>query len=659
MEQTSHFNMLTCAPIEGADLKQQLDNAVNQLNAKITVHRRVKATRERQGQIEPWGKNYTYQLKDNKVYFRMGCDMKEIKTTPQQYQQYAALCDLRDVTRQLLDMQKTSVSDAELLKIRQELNDKYDSYIKNYGNINTKDTRKLFSDDADFPIICSLETLNQETGKLEKADIFYRRTVNPTIEITSVQTAEEALQISLDKRGKPDIAYMATLLDQEPDAVCKELMEKGHIFIDPEQNIPGKAFSGVVERADYLSGNVRRKLTMAQNAAQKQPDFQRNVDALQTVIPEDIRAEEISVRMGCAWIDPDDYTAFLSHLAGRREYDQRCKVTYSPITGEFDIMNAGSRKDLNQNELATYGTNDYTMYELAKKILNQRRITVLKEMPNPNDPGKTVTRTDAKASKIAIDKANQIKEEFRKWIFDDPKRKAKYERRYNDIFNSLVGREYDGSKLTFPGMASDFTLRPHQKNCVARAIYGGNTLAAHVVGAGKSAVMFTTIMKKKELGLINKACVVVPKPLTEQVANEWRRLYPDARLLTVTNDDLSTEAKRKLFTARVATGAYDAVIMSQEQFEKIPMSKAYREKFMRQEIDQLTDIISAKRAEIGGKRDYTIKQIERAKKQMEVRLAKLLDPKSKGKGKDDLLEFEQLGFDFLCVDEAHACTTRS
>jgi N12 class adenine-specific DNA methylase len=200
-------------------------------------------------------------------------------------------------------------------------------------------------------------------------------------------------------------------------------------------------------------------------------------------------------------------------------------------------------------------------------------------------------------------------------------------------------------------MASDFTLRPHQKNCVARAIYGGNTLAAHVVGAGKSAVMFTTIMKKKELGLINKACVVVPKPLTEQVANEWRRLYPDARLLTVTNDDLSTEAKRKLFTARVATGAYDAVIMSQEQFEKIPMSKAYREKFMRQEIDQLTDIISAKRAEIGGKRDYTIKQIERAKKQMEARLAKLLDPKSKGKGKDDLLEFEQLGFDFLCVDE--------
>ena len=653
MEQTSHFNMLTCAPIEGADLKQQLDGAIRQLNAKISVNRREKAVRERQGQLEPWGKNYTYQLKDNKVYFRMGGDMKEVKTTGKQYRQYEALCGLRDTTRQLLDMQKTSASDESLQELRQELNNRYDGFVAEYGSINAPANRKLFSDDSDFPIICSLESIHPETGKTEKADIFYRRTVNPTIEITSVQTAEEALQVSLDQRGRPDIPYMATLLDREPNAVCIELLDKGLVFVDPEQNIPGKPFSGVVERAEYLSGNVRRKLTMAKNAAQKEPKYQQNVDALQKVIPEDIRAEEIAVRMGCAWIDPEDYTAFLTHLAGRSVYSQRCKVTYSPITGEFDIVNAGSRQDLTQNEIATYGTNDYTMYELAKKILNQRRITVLKEMPSPDDPSKTVTRTDVKASKIAIDKANTIKEEFKKWIFADDARRAKYERRYNDIFNSLVGREYDGSKLTFPGMASDFTLRPHQKNCVARAIYGGNTLAAHVVGAGKSAVMFTTVMKKKELGLIHKACVVVPKPLVEQVANEWRRLYPDARLLTVTNDDLSTEARRNLFTARVATGAFDAVIMSQEQFEKIPMSRKYRENFMRQEIDQLTDIINAKRAEISGKKDYTVKQIERVKKQMEARLAKMLDPKAKGKAKDDLLEFEQLGFDFLCVDECH------
>lgn len=654
MEQTSHYDMLTCSPIEGADLKVQLDEAIKHLNAKITVEKRERATRERRGQIEPWGKSFTHQIKDGKVYYHEGSEMREIKCSSEQRRQYDALCGLRDVTRKLLDRQKTAVEDDALLPLRQELNQRYDAYHEKYGDLNTKAVRKMFGTDADFPIVSSLESVNPTTGEWEKADIFFRRTVNPTIEITAVQTVEEALQVSLDKRGKPDVPYMATLLDREPDAVCREILDKGAVFIDPEKNIPDQPFSGVVERAEYLSGNVRMKLALAENAAQTDPTFQRNVDALREVIPEDIRAEEISVRMGCAWIDTRDYSEFLNHLSGRSEDAARCKVSYSPVSGEFDIINAGSSKDLNQNESATYGTNDFTMYELAKKILNQRRIVVLREVPHPTDPSKTITRTDATATKIAIDKANQIKAEFQKWIFADEKRKAKYERRYNDIFNSLVGREYDGSKLTFSGMVSDFTLRPHQKNCVARAIYGGNTLAAHVVGAGKSAVMFTTVMKKKELGLINKACVVVPKPLTEQVAREWRSLYPDAKILTVTNDDLSTEAKRNIFTARVATGAYDAVVMSQEQFEKIPMSKAYRERFMRSEIDDLTDMLHEKKAELGGKRDHSVKQIERAKKQLEAKLNKLLDPKGKAKTKDELLEFEQLGFDYLVVDEAHA-----
>jgi len=247
-----------------------------------------------------------------------------------------------------------------------------------------------------------------------------------------------------------------------------------------------------------------------------------------------------------------------------------------------------------------------------------------------------------------------IRAEFEKWIFADPKRKAKYERKYNDIFNSIVGRKYDGSHLTFSGISNDFVLRPHQKDCVARAIYGGNTLAAHVVGAGKSAVIFTSVMKKKELGLINKACVVVPKALTEQTANEWRRIYPDAKLLTVTNDDLSSEEKRKIFTAKVASGSYDAVILSQEQFEKIPMSKQYRIDFMRKEIDSLEDALREKKIESKGKRDYSVKNIESAKKRLESKLEKLLNPKSASKAKDDLLEFEQLGFDYLVCDEAHA-----
>ena len=645
MEQTTHFDMLTCAPIEGAELDKQLKEAIKNLNAKITVTRREKAFQEQRGQLEPWGKNFTYQQKDGKMYFRHGDDMNEVKCSKQEYKQIEALCGIRDAARHLIDRQKTSVPDGNLVPLRDNLNKLYDDYTAQYGEISSKDVKKIFGSDSDYPIIRSLEQRNSETQETEKADIFFRRTVSPFTEITSVETAEEALQVSLDRKGKPDIHYMAVLLDEKyPDIptkfvaekVCAELLEKGLIFIDPEKQMPGRPFSGVVERSEYLSGNVREKLTVANNHAKINPEYQRNVAALEKVIPEDIKAEEIEVRLGCSWIEPQDYTEFLEHLSGRGMYSTRkCDVSYSATTGEFSVLNAGSRKDLNLNETTTYGTDDYNMYQLAEKLLNQRRIVVQREKPHPKDPAKTVTRTDPKATKVALDKAKGIREEFKKWIFATPERKAKYERKYNDIFNSLVGREFDGSKLTFPGMTTlnDFSLRPHQKNCVARAIYGGNTLAAHVVGAGKSAVMFASVMKKKELGLINKACVVVPKPLTEQTANEWRKIYPDAKILTVTNDDLSDESKRNLFTARVATGSYDAVIVSQEQFEKMPMSKEYRAEFMRKELDGLEDMLREKNIESRGKKDYSTKALEKAKKSLQTKLEKLTDPKRQGKPK--------------------------
>ncbi len=663
MEQTTHFDMLTCTPHEGADLKVQLSEAIKNLNAKISVTKREKAIQQQRGMIEPWGKNFSYQVQDGKVYYRETDTMQEVKGSKKDIQQLAMLCELRDVTRKLLDMQKTSASDEDLLPIREKLNEVYDAYKKEFGAVSEKKVKKLFGADSDFPIIQSLETHSEETQQYEKADIFFRRTVNPMAEITAVQTAEEALQVSLDQRGFPNIVYMATLLrEQYPDAelpeiadkVCTELLDKGAIFIDPEKCMPDMPYSGVVERSEYLSGNVRMKHTMALEYAKADPLFERNAAALAEVIPEDIRAEEIAVQMGCPWIEPQDYTAFLQHLSGRSIYSRNSEVSYSPVTGEFAIMNAGSKKDLNLAETTTYGTADYSLYQLAEKILNQRRIAVMREKPHPKDPSKTITRTDPRATKLAMEKAKLIREEFKKWIFADPARKAKYERKYNDIFNSLVGREYDGSKLTFPGMSAGFVLRPHQKDCVARAIYGGNTLAAHVVGAGKSAVMFSTVMKKKELGLIHKACVVVPKALTEQVASEWRKLYPDAKLLTVTSDDLSSEAKRKLFTARVATGSYDAVIMSQEQFEKISMSKAYRVAFMQKELDKLEDMLSERKRENSGKRDFSIKNLETAKKRLKARIEKLTDPKAAARAKDDLLEFEQLGFDYLVCDEAHA-----
>ncbi|MCL1866400.1 MAG: N-6 DNA methylase, partial [Oscillospiraceae bacterium] len=672
MEKTTHFDMLTCVPFEGVELKEQLSTAIQNLNAKITVEKRDKAAKERAGEIDADGsiKNFTYGRIDDesgksKYYYRTGDKMQEVNLRPKALKQLIALCELREQSRYLLDKQKTDIPDDALIPIRTELNRQYDSYRLKYGEFNSSATNKIFGNDADCPLLKGLEEFNEETQKWEKAAIFSKRTVNPQKEITAAENIEEALQISLDRRGKPDIHYMATLLDGNyPQLstrevcfkICDELLDKGICFRDPEKVIPGKPYAEIVERSEYLSGNVRKKLAVAEVQRAANPEYSRNCDALQKVIPEDIKAENIKVRLGIPWIDGEDYSAFLKHLAGRNGYASNGNVTYSPATGEFEVSGAKKRdkSGLNINESTTYGTVDYSLYALAEKLLNQRQIVVKVEKPHPIEPDKTVMKTDSKATKNALEKARKIKEEFNNWIFSDKDRKDKYERKYNDIFNCLVGREYDGSHLTYPGMSSDFHMQTHQNNAVARTTMGGNSLIAHVVGAGKSAVIFASVMRKKELGLINKACVVVPKALTEQTANEWRKLYPDARLLTVSNDDLSSENKRKVFTAKVATGTYDAVILSREQFEKIPMSREVRLAFMWKELEAVEDMLKDRKRENQGRRDPTTKQLELAKKRMKARIDKITDPKSASRAKDDLLEFEHLGFDYLAVDEAHA-----
>ncbi len=663
MRRTTFQDRLTCDPIQGADLEKQLNDAVRQLRAKVTVHRREQAAQKRQGMVEPWGRDYSFHEKDGKVYYRAGAEMQEIKGDAKKLDMIRKLIELRTLTRDLIDKQKTHISDEALEPMRQKLNELYDAFVKTYGALNSPAVKKAFGQDMDYPLLQSLEEFKKESKTFEKTDIFRHRTVNPVAEITAVDTLEEAYQVSLDRRGKPDIPYMAALLqDSRPDTpftdliqqVQAELLHKGMIFIDPEKEMPDQPFSGVVDRAEYLSGNVRRKLAFAEEAAQSRPEFQRNADALREVIPPDIQAEEITVRMGCTWIDPEDYTEFLRTLAERQRWDTRCDVSFSPVTGEFDIMKAGSRKDLNVNESTTYGTPELTMYEIAEKILNQRRIAVMMSVPSPKDPTKTVSRTDPAATKRALEKAKMIEAKFVEWIFADPARRDKYVRRYNDLFNSLVGRSYDGSGMTFNGMRTGFELRPHQKNCVARAVYGGNTLAAHVVGAGKSAVFATTVMKKKALGLIHKACVVVPKALTEQTAREWRKLYPDARLLTVTDMDLSSPKKRDIFAARIATGDFDAVILSQEQFEKMPMSQEFQRTYLQKQLDALEDMLRERRIANGNRRDNSTKAIESAKKRLAARLEAIMNPKTKAKRKDFLLDFEQLGFDYLVVDEAHS-----
>ena len=670
MRKTSYFDRLTCDPDKNRPLSEQLDDAISNIRAQITVRQRVEAMLARTGMVQAWGKDDSFHLKDGKIYFRSGDRMEEVKgnrggeLNKKNYAMLVALIELRTITRELLDKQKTHCADEELAPMREKLNTLYDKFLSDYKtHLSEPTVRKLFGRDADYPILQSLENFNSETQTYEKADIFQRRTVSPVEEITAVATVEEAYQVAMDRRGKPDIPYMATLLQSaRPDTdftelmpqVAQELLEKGLVFVDPQKpTFPDDPYAQLTDRAEYLSGNVREKLTFAQEKAAADPSFQRNVDALTPIIPEDIHAEEITVRMGVAWIDAEDYTEFLQSLSGR--YSPRCTVEYIPETGEFAIMRAGSKKDLNINESSTYGTEDLTMYEIAEKLLNQTRITVNKAVPSPKDPSKMVMRTDPAKTRLAHEKARQIEEKFAEWIFADPKRKAKYEERYNQLFNSLVGRQYDGSHLTFNGMASDFTPRQHQRDCVARAVYGGNTLAAHVVGAGKSAVFVTSVMKKKELGLIHKACVVVPKALTEQTAREWRSIFPAAKLLTVSEMDLSTPAKRETFTARIATGDYDAVILSREQFDKMPMSQEYQVAYIQHQIDELEDMLTAQKLNGATAKSPSVMKIEQAKKKLQTRLENTMNPKKTStRRKDEVLDFQQLGFDYLVIDEAHA-----
>ena len=665
IKQTTHFDMLTCEPNEGRTLQEQLETAFRQLNAKIKIDNRERSNLEKRGYVEPWGKSFTYQIKDNKVYYNLGNAMEEVDGSDKTIEKLKSLCELRDITRELLNKQQSYVLDEELIPLRNKLNAAYDSFVKENGELSSKSVKKLFSLDADYPILDALEHIDPETKKVTKADIFTKRTVSPVAEITEVGSSEEAMQISLDKKGRVDIAYMATLLQNKyenaelsevMEYITDELLDKGMIFRDPEKIATGKPYAEIVDKSEYLCGNVRRKLVMAETFAEQDSSYNSNVEALKEVIPEEIGAAEISVDLGCTWIDTADYENFMRMLSGRTEYDSRnFGIRFSEITGKFSIENSKTKNisALNPNEISTYGTEDMNMYHILENLLNQKKIQVFDYFPDPMDAKKVKSVLNKNKTQVAQSKAKAIKQKFSEWIFASEERKEKYVKRYNEKFNNLVGRSYDGSHLTFAGMANDFKLRPHQLDCVARTIYGGNTLAAHCVGAGKSAVIAASVMKKKELGLIHKACVVVPKPLTEQTEREWRTSFPDAKLLVVDNKDLSDEKKRELFTARVATGDYDAIIMSQEQYEKLPMSAEHRLEFLNKQKAELLDQLSQSKRE-NGRRDPTVKEIERAIKAIEVRIEAITNPKSKSRGKDSLLNFESLGFDYLVVDEAHA-----
>lgn len=633
---------VTCTPIEGEKLSEQLDRAVAKLRADMKVQKREERQDKERGIIPATAdvQNFTHTLVDGKLYFRENNVMTEVKQTGKDLERMKGLHGLRQTLRELIDAQSHSCSDEELHGLQAKLNTQYDSFKKEYGSINDRLNANVFRCDDDYNTLCSLEIVNAEKKTTQKSDIFTQRTIKPTVDVTHVETPQEAMQVSLDMKGRIDISYMAQLCDREPEQVVNELVQSNQIYLNPEKYVESEPLEGYEESSEYLSGNVREKLRAAERAAKDNPElFGRNVAGLTDNLPKTIGAGDITTHLGASWIDVRDYERFLKEYIGR---DLPGVTLRRTSAGEYKVENKTFDKSVAATN--TYGTERMSAYHIFENLLNHRDVTVKDRVDLGEDKYKYVVNT--KQTQLATEKARQMNESFSKWVWAKPERRDKYVTRYNELFNSIVGRHFDGSHQTFPGMSPYIQLKPHQKDAVARAKFGGNTLLAHCVGAGKSFEMIAATMEKKRLGLINKACVVVPKALVGQTANEWLRLYPQAKILVAGDNDFSKDNRQK-FIGRCCTGDYAAVVMSYEQFEKIQMSVEYRQQFLQRELDRIQSGIK----ELNPYLDKTsIKDLQREQKRIKVKIEKLLDT---AKTKDTSLTFEQLGFDSLVVDEAH------
>ena len=635
-------NNTTCLPIEGADLAEQLDKAVSKLKTNIAVKRVAEENSKERGIIPATEdvRNFTYTLIDGKMYFRENNIMTETEEKGAKLERMKALHELRNIMRGVITAQENRCSDEELSVLQNALNEHYDSFVKKYGHIGERANSSVFSDDDDYNLLCALEDYDSETKTYSKSDIFTKRTIKPTTEITHVDTPQEALQVSLDIQGRVDVLYIAQLCGYTPENAVNALTDSNLIYLNPQNYDKDSPFEGYEEASEYLSGNVRQKLRAAKVFAEGNPIFKRNVQALEKVLPQTIEAGDIFARIGVNWVDIDDYKQFLTDYSQAGFLFQSLRRT--PM-GEYKIENKAA--DRSVAATSTYGTKRLNSFEIFERLLNNRDIIVKdpKTVYDADGKEKIIYIVNSKETRLAQDKADLMKAAFKNWLWDDPARREKYVARYNELFNSIVGREYDGSHQTFPGMSPFIQLNDHQKNAVARAKLGGNALLAHCVGAGKSFEMVAATMEKKRLGLINKACVVVPKPLVRQMASEWMRLYPEANILVAGEKDFSKDNRQK-FIGRCCTGDYAAVIMSYEQFEKIPMSVEYRKQFLTKELAKLENALN-------DTDDRTsIKDLERIKKSVQTKIERLLDAKTK----DETLTFEQLGFDSLVVDEAHS-----
>lgn len=628
----------TVLPIPGADLSQQLHEAVQHIQGHYTEAELVNATEiDDSIPADPNVKNFSFTLVDNRIYYRENSRMKPIAVSDSADKRIRNLMALRDCVRTLITYETEDYSDADIVLQQAELNKLYDSFQKEYGIINSRANRLAFSEDDSYYLLCSLELLDDDQNFKQKADIFTKRTIRPKNRISKVESASEALVICLNDRACVDLEFMSELTGKSIDQLEQELT--GQIF-----RVPDADRTNFVLAEEYLSGNVREKLRTVREYAEKNSIYAVNVTALEQVQPADLSAAEISVRLGVTWIPEEDIRDFVLELLQPPYYLRRkIQVHYSPHTGAWQIEG----KSVDSGSVyasSTYGTQRASAYHIIEDTLNLRDVRIFDYM---EVDGVRKAIFNKRETTIAQSKQAAIKQEFQNWIWKDPNRRDRLTRYYNEKFNNIRPREYDGSHLEFPGMNPEITLRPHQKNAIARALYGGNTLLAHCVGAGKTFEMVTIAQESKRLGLCHKSMIVVPNHLIGQWASEYLQLYPAANILVATEKDF-TPARRKTFCSRISTGDYDAVIIGHSQFEKIPLSRERQAMQLERQIDEIVDgIAEAKR--MGGS-NFTVKQMERSRKSIQTKLQKLNDQSRK----DDVVTFEELGIDRLFVDEAHA-----
>ena len=635
----------TCVPYENADLAAQLDEAVANIHGEITEYETEEELEEEDNSIpaDPTVRNFSYTMVDDKIYYRENSRMTPVEVSATAENRIKGMIAIRNSVRMLIELQTEDYPDSEIKAEQERLNRLYDTFSGKYGLINSRANTSAFSQDSSFSLLSALEIIGED-GELErKADMFSKRTIKPHTPVTSVDTASEALAVSLGEKATIDMDYMMGLSGKSENEIFEDL--KGVIFLNPLYEY-GNSYEPKYLMADeYLSGNVREKLKIAKNSAELYPeDYKVNVEALQKVQPKDLTASEISVRLGATWLPPDDVQEFIFHLLETPRYAQwNIKVHFSPFTSEWNIEGKSYDKG-NVRAYNTYGTSRINAYKIIEETLNLKDVRIFDYIED--DEGKKKAVLNKKETAIAQSKQEMIKQEFQDWIWSDPERRERLCKSYNEKFNSVRPREYDGSHIIFNGMNPEIELREHQKNAVAHILYGGNTLLAHAVGAGKTFEMVAAAQESKRLGLCNKSLFVVPNHLTEQWAAEYLQLYPAANILVATKKDFETK-NRKKFCGRIATGDYDAVIIGHSQFEKIPMSIERQRAILEQQLEEITGGIAELKRNRG--ENFSIKQLEKSKKSIRQKLDKLNDQTKK----DDVVTFEELGVDRLFVDESH------